>query len=109
SERDACRQMPADRLSGPRRQENRSWTLPRSATRKSVVRFSGSEARPTKSELASPFRERRGELVIHVLGIKQLDRSAGHDGRDRVRIDELRLSISPEQQAEIVEPGDDSL
>src|SRR5690606_5748329 len=48
-------------------------------------------------------------VVGRMLGIEQLDRRAGHDGRDRVLVDQLRLRIAPEQQAEIVEPGDDAL
>src|SRR5215211_1138323 len=41
--------------------------------------------------------------------LEQLDRSARHDGRDRMLVDKLRVSIAPEQKAEVVEPGDDAL
>eukprot|EP01012_Entosiphon_sulcatum_P012985 TRINITY_DN18264_c0_g1_i1.p2 TRINITY_DN18264_c0_g1~~TRINITY_DN18264_c0_g1_i1.p2 ORF type:complete len:107 (-),score=14.74 TRINITY_DN18264_c0_g1_i1:85-405(-) len=34
---------------------------------------------------------------------------AGHDGRDRVLVDELRMAVAAQQHAEIIEPGDDSL
>src|SRR5450432_4716424 len=40
---------------------------------------------------------------------EQLDRSARHDGRDRVLVDKLRMTVAPKQQAEIVEPGDNAL
>ena len=48
-------------------------------------------------------------LVVHVLGIKQLDGRARHYGRDGVLINQLRQRIAPEQQAEIVKPRDDAL
>src|SRR6201996_2173287 len=41
--------------------------------------------------------------------LEQLDGSAGHDGRDRMLVDKLRVTVAPQEQAEIVEPGDNSL
>src|SRR6478609_4547462 len=40
---------------------------------------------------------------------EQLDRRPRHDGRNRVLVDKLRMAVAPQQQAEIVEPGDNSL
>jgi hypothetical protein len=40
---------------------------------------------------------------------EQLDRRARHDGRDRMLVDKLRVTVAPEQQTEIVEPGDNPL
>ena len=34
---------------------------------------------------------------------------AGHDRRDRVLVDELRMTVATQQHAKIVEPGDDAL
>ncbi|MNL45841.1 hypothetical protein D3C87_1685180 [compost metagenome] len=48
-------------------------------------------------------------MICILLGVEQLDRRAGHDGGDRVLIDQLRLRVTTQQQAEIVEPGDDTL
>jgi hypothetical protein len=33
----------------------------------------------------------------------------GHDRRDRVLVDKLRMAVPAKQNAEIVEPGDDTL
>ena len=38
-----------------------------------------------------------------------MHRLAGHDGRDRMLIDELRMTIAAQQHAEVVEPGHDAL
>jgi hypothetical protein len=38
-----------------------------------------------------------------------MDRLAGHDGRDRVLVDQLRMTVTPQQDAEIVEPRDNPL
>jgi hypothetical protein len=40
---------------------------------------------------------------------KQLNRMSGHDGRYGMFVDELRMSISPQQHAKIVKPGHDPL
>src|SRR5690242_15871225 len=41
--------------------------------------------------------------------IKELDRCARHDRADGVLVDKLGMSIPPEQNGEIVEPGNDPL
>src|SRR5690242_2299588 len=41
--------------------------------------------------------------------LEELDRLAGHDGRDRVLVDELRMTVASQKHAEIVEPGHDAL
>src|SRR5262249_4020447 len=41
--------------------------------------------------------------------LEELEWRAGHNGRDSVLIDELRVPVATQQHAEIVEPGDDSL
>ena len=40
---------------------------------------------------------------------EQLDGSARHDRRDRMLVDKLRMAVAPEQQTEIVKPGDNAL
>ena len=40
---------------------------------------------------------------------EQLDRVTGHDGRNRVLVDELGMPIPPQQNAEIIEPCHDAL
>ncbi len=39
----------------------------------------------------------------------QIDRARGHDRRDRMLVDQLRLAVAAQQHREIVEPGDDPL
>jgi len=51
-----------------------------------------------------PIRSLSSRRIL--TAFEQLDRSAGHDGRDRVLVDKLRMTVAPQQQAEIVEPGD---
>src|SRR5215468_625776 len=46
-----------------------------------------------------------GRLVDFV----ELHWTTRHDGRDRVLIDELDLTVPAQQHTEIVEPGDDAL
>ena len=48
-----------------------------------------------------------GGALFHRL--EHLDRGGGHDGGDRVLIDELRMAIAAQENAEIVEPGDETL
>jgi hypothetical protein len=40
---------------------------------------------------------------------EELNRMGRHYRRDRVLVDKLRMSIAAQQQAEIVEPGNDAL
>src|SRR6201993_4730856 len=54
-----------------------------------------------------PIRSLSSRSIL--AAFEQLDRSAGHDGRDRVLVDKLRMTVAPKQQAEIVEPRDNSL
>ena len=45
-----------------------------------------------------------------ILGaFEQLDRMTGHNGRDGVLVDELRMTIATQQHAEIIEPGHHAL
>ena len=44
---------------------------------------------------------------VHV--VVELNWCHGHDGRYRVFIDQLRVTVAPQQDAEIVEPCDDTL
>src|SRR5690606_25033240 len=48
-------------------------------------------------------------VVVVLLRVEQLDWRTRHDCRDRVLIDQLRLSVTTQKQTEIVEPGDDTL
>ena len=41
--------------------------------------------------------------------LEQLQRRRRHDRRDRVLVDELRMTVPAQQDAEIVEPGDHAL
>src|SRR5262249_17986858 len=41
--------------------------------------------------------------------LEELDRMTRHDRRYGVLIDELRVPISPQQHAEVIEPGNDAL
>jgi hypothetical protein len=45
-----------------------------------------------------------GRIRIH-----QVDRLTGHDRRDRMLVHKLRMSVTPKQDAKIIEPGDDAL
>src|SRR5436309_3158634 len=57
--------------------------------------------------LGVPIRSLSSRSIL--AAFEQLDRSAGHDGRDRVLVDKLRMTVAPQQQAEIVKPGDNPL
>ena len=56
---------------------------------------------------------------VHALGFipgrrfftafEQLDRVTRHDGRDRVLVDELGMTVPPQQDAEIIKPSDHAL
>src|SRR5690606_36577260 len=41
--------------------------------------------------------------------VEQLERARRHDGRDRVLVDQLHVTIPAQQNREIVEPADDAL
>ena len=41
--------------------------------------------------------------------LEELNRLRRHHRRDRVLVDQLRMRITPQQDAEIVEPSDNSL
>src|SRR6478752_6922729 len=57
---------------------------------------------------AAPSRLRGSNQVTlkpeHPRPLEQLDRSAGHDGGDRMLVDKLRMTVAPKQQTEVVEP-----
>src|SRR6478609_3287917 len=48
-------------------------------------------------------------VLVRFLGLEQLHRMAGHDRRDRMLVNELRMTVTPQKHAEIIEPGDDAL
>jgi hypothetical protein len=57
-----------------------------------------------------PDRFGRSSLLAYIVGlVEQLDWAAGHDRGDSVLIDQLRMTIPAQQDAEIVEPGHDTL
>src|SRR3981189_922744 len=58
-------------------------------------------------DVGVPIRSLSSRSIL--AAFEQLDRSAGHDGRDRVLVYKLRMTVAPEQQAEIVKPGDNPL
>src|SRR4051794_14733676 len=43
------------------------------------------------------------------VSVEQLDGRDRHDGRDRMLVDELRMTVAAQQHRKVVEPGDDSL
>src|SRR5690606_18733457 len=47
--------------------------------------------------------------VVIILRLVKRDRLRWHDGRDRMLVDKLRLSITAQQNTEIIEPRDDAL
>src|SRR5262249_44442429 len=51
------------------------------------------------------------ELLFFTLfsGLEELYRLRRHHGRDRMLVDQLRMRVTPQQHAEIIEPGDDAL
>src|SRR6185437_8898914 len=49
------------------------------------------------------------DFVVLFRRLEELNRLRRHHGRDRMLVDELRMRVAPQQDAEIVEPGDDPL
>jgi len=47
--------------------------------------------------------------TFRVGNLCELDGLTGHDGRDRMFVNQLRMSITPKQYAEVIEPRHDSL
>jgi hypothetical protein len=52
---------------------------------------------------------RERDRALGLRGIEQLDRSPRHHGADGVLVDELGVPVAPQQDREVVEPGDDAL
>src|SRR5690606_38939461 len=48
-------------------------------------------------------------FIYRFVDLVQLDGRARHNGRDRVLVDQLDLTVPAQQNAEIVEPGNDAL
>jgi hypothetical protein len=48
-------------------------------------------------------------MTYVVTRLEHLDRLTRHDRGDCVLVDKLRMAVAAEQNAEIVEPGDDTL
>jgi hypothetical protein len=48
-------------------------------------------------------------LGLGRLGLHEVDRLAGHDGRDRMLIHELRMTVPPQENTKVVEPAHDPL
>jgi len=51
----------------------------------------------------------RPRLSLGRFGLHEVDRLAGHDGRYRVLIYELRMAVAPQQHTKVVEPAYDPL
>src|SRR5580700_1666264 len=82
-------------------------------------------ARVTPPRMASPFGRvaslvcdsaqlplrltRQRDRALGLGGIEQLDWCARHHGADGVLVDELGVPVAPQQDREVVEPGDDAL
>src|SRR5262249_16033881 len=62
--------------------------------------------RPPRQKSGVPIRSLSSRFLA---ALEQLDRSTRHDGRDRMLVDKLRVTVAPEQETEIVEPGDNAL
>ena len=58
----------------------------------------------TRSSIAVAARLNLGRLRLH-----QMDRLPGHDGRDRMLIYELRVTVPAQQHTKVVEPAHDPL
>ena len=48
-------------------------------------------------------------LAVGLVAVEQLHRRDRHDGRDRMLVDELRMTVAAQKHREVVEPGDDAL
>jgi len=48
-------------------------------------------------------------VASFIPGFEHLDWLAGHNGRNSVLIDELRMPVAAQKHTEIVKPGDDTL
>jgi hypothetical protein len=48
-------------------------------------------------------------LVAPLRPLEKLDRIGRHDGRDRMFVDQLRMTVATQQHREVVEPGDNAL
>ncbi len=48
-------------------------------------------------------------LGLGRLGLHEVDRLTGHDGRDRMLIHELRMTVPPQQNTKVIEPAHDPL
>src|ERR1700722_13091610 len=59
------------------------------------------------SEFRVPISSLSSRCIL--AAFEQLDRCSRHDGRNRMLVDKLRVTVAPQQQAEIVEPGHNSL
>jgi hypothetical protein len=64
---------------------------------------------PVSGAPASQTAAAGSGFITSGLIFEKADRHAGHDGGYGVFVDELRQAITPQENAEIVEPGDDSL
>ena len=66
----------------------------------------------TKARARRAFRVTAGQGqadFVRRLHLLKLDRTHRHHGRDRVLVDQLRLPVAAQKNAEIVEPGDVAL
>ena len=62
------------------------------------------------AQLSRWFQVFSTALTLSVLiSVQERDRTARHNCRDGVFVDKLRMAITPQENAEIIEPGDDSL
>ena len=80
----------------------RSRASPADAARRASGACARACVRSSGSEMAIPAG--LGRIRVH-----EMHRLTRHDGRDGVLVDELRVPVAPQQDAEIVEPGDDAL
>src|SRR5690349_8304590 len=74
-------------------------------------RRTGWRTRQRPEETAAPFSVPaiRSGFVALFAGLEELHRLSRHHRRDRVLVDQLRMRVAAEQDAEIVEPGNDPL
>src|SRR5690242_13187135 len=65
--------------------------------------------RPTDPSRPPAAATMRSDFFRRLSGLEELDRRRRHHCGDRVLVDELRMGVAAQQDAEIIEPGDDAL
>src|SRR6185437_8647738 len=67
------------------------------------------QAAPGRDALSVPRHRHALGFVAFLAGFEELDRLRRHHGRDRMLVDELRVGVAAKQNAEVIEPSNDTL